>query len=379
MFFNGNRLREARYFRQFSISKLAKTANVSKQMISKYEHNESQPSGKTFKNLVTSLKFPLSFFQQKDNFTYDNFGTFYRSRLTSTQSEKKPSEFLKKYLAVLVNFFEDYVNFPYLEDLELSENPDIAASQLRKAWNLNNKPISNMLNLLELKGFHLASIKSTSQKVDAFGSQIKVSGCKYYCILIDQDNNSFYRQQFSLAHELGHWALHSKIIDPQDLDPQEYRDMENQANAFAASFLLPSKTFSEDIRQHACDLNKYIDLKRKWNVSIASMILRAKYLNIISSKDFIVLQKRMNGRRWKKCEPFDDLHTVPKPMGMKQAFELLVKANIIGDESLETMFEQQYNLSLPPEIIAELVGISVKDVTKSKKEKIVKLKILNDK
>ena len=55
MFFNGNRLREARYFRQLSISQLAKNANVSKQMISKYEHNESQPIVKTVKKLVTSL------------------------------------------------------------------------------------------------------------------------------------------------------------------------------------------------------------------------------------------------------------------------------------------------------------------------------------
>ncbi|MFX4091045.1 helix-turn-helix domain-containing protein [Streptococcus suis] len=37
--FNGDRLRESRYFRHNSISQLAENVGVSKQMISKYEKN----------------------------------------------------------------------------------------------------------------------------------------------------------------------------------------------------------------------------------------------------------------------------------------------------------------------------------------------------
>lgn len=376
--FNGARLREARYYRQLSISQLAEKSGVSKQMISKYEHNESKPSAKTFENLIGILKFPLSFFQQEDNFSVEDFGTFYRSRLTSTQSEKKPSEFLKKYLAIIVDFFEEYVNFPLLEDLDLSEDPFIASDQLRKEWNLGDNPITNMMYLLELKGFHLANIKSTSQKVDAFGSPISINCHKYYCILIDQDDSSFYRQQFSLAHELGHWVLHSKTTNPQELDPQEYRDMERQANAFASNFLLPSDAFSKDIENIGWDLNEYLNLKNKWKVSVSSMVYRAHALNIISTGDYIKLQKKISARGWRNSEPLDDLHLATKPTALKQAFNLLIKENIIGDESLATMIEQKYKLCLPPDIIAELVGIPVKQVTYSKHDKIVNLKVLRD-
>ena len=96
--FNGERLREARRFRQLSISQLAEKVDVSKQMISKYERNDAQPSPGTYQKIVLTLGFPLSFFKYEDKFLYNDLGTFYRSRLSSTQSEKKPSEILKKYL-----------------------------------------------------------------------------------------------------------------------------------------------------------------------------------------------------------------------------------------------------------------------------------------
>ncbi|WP_254261211.1 helix-turn-helix domain-containing protein, partial [Lactobacillus helveticus] len=38
---NGNRLREARQYRQLTITKLAEKVNVSKQMISKYERENA--------------------------------------------------------------------------------------------------------------------------------------------------------------------------------------------------------------------------------------------------------------------------------------------------------------------------------------------------
>lgn len=74
----------------------------------------------------------------------------------------------------------------------ISEKPAEAAKQLRIKWELGDRPIKNMLHLLELHGFQVEAINSPSEKVDAFGSQTKVNGKNYYCILIDQDNNSFF-------------------------------------------------------------------------------------------------------------------------------------------------------------------------------------------
>lgn len=372
--FNGERLREARRFRQLSITQLAKQINVTKQMISKYEHNDAQPTIHNFQHIVSVLQFPLSYFQQNDNFSYNELGVFYRSRLSSTQSEKTPSAFLRKYLAIIANFLEDYVNFPELRELEFSVNPVVAAKQLREYWKLGNEPINNMVSLLESKGFLLANISSFSNKVDAFSIQNEVNGKKYYCILISQDNNSFYRQQFSLAHELGHWVLHSKNIDPLELDSQEYRDIEQEANDFASNFLLPEISFTEDIKKQDQNIDFYINLKKKWHVSAASMIFRSRNLNLISSKDYIRFQKRISARGWRKNEPFDEFHSIPQPQLMKQAFNLLFNANIISDQSLSSLLENNRNISLPSDIIAQLMGITEEQVNRSNKDKIVTIK-----
>ncbi|AUW97211.1 helix-turn-helix domain-containing protein [Streptococcus pluranimalium] len=361
--FNGDRLRESRYFRQYSISQLADNIGVSKQMISKYEKNLSKPSSEVLQKIIFELGFPLSYYQTKDKFLTSDFGTFYRSKLTSSQAEKKSSEMLKKALALLANFFEDYVDFPKLAEFESRENasPEEVASQIRENWGLGDKPIFSVLRLLETHGFHIAIINSRSEKVDAFGSFVELktgaNSERYYCILIDQDNNNFFRQQFSLAHELGHWALHAQIVHPQELSNTEYRKMEQEANRFASSFLLPASAFSKDIKGHEEDLGHYLKLKSKWNVSIASMVYRAKDLNLLTSEQYTRLQKRMSARGWRREEPEDASVPVPRPILAKQAYKLLTDAGLFEKQSIVQRFNLKYGYPLPIEILSELMDI----------------------
>lgn len=356
--FNGKRLKEVRRFRKLSITDLANEIGVSKQMISRYERGESIPNATNYQKLVFSLGFPLSFLQLKDKFEEENLGTFYRSRLTSTQTEKKPSELKKKYLAILVNLFEKYVDFPKLDDnTKLSSKPALASQEIRKNWNIGNAPIGNMMDLLERHGFNLAMISSDTDKVDAFGSEIQINGENYYCILIDKDNNSYYRQQFSLAHELGHWALHSGKINPQELDSVDYRRIENQANEFASNFLLPATKFQEDILGNVTNLDYYITLKRKWNVSIASMIYRANDLGMLTPSEFRKLQKKISYRKWRKNEPLDAESILMKPVAMRQAYDLISGSELFNGSTINNLLETDYGISLPLSVIAELLYV----------------------
>lgn len=374
-FFNGKRLREARRFRQLSMPQLAERLGVSKQMVFKYEHGEAQPSPKVYQKILIELDFPIAFFQKRDTFGYSDMGTFYRSRLSSTQSEKKPSELLKKYLAVLTNFFETYVDFPKLDDIELSDDPVEAAAELRKVWNLGMKPISSMVNLLEIHGFPIAFINSNSEKVDAFGSQIKVNDTKYYCMLVDERNNTFFRQQFSLAHELGHWALHSKSVNPQELDTLEYKEIEDQANLFAACFLLPDKEFIRTIDpSKKDDLDMYLYLKSYWKVSVASMVFRARNLGVIDSEQYIRIQKRMSARGWRKVEPFDDVTPIRRPVLLKQAYRLISEHRILKNNSINDTLSINYGVELPNDILAELINISIDELIENEGGRIIKIK-----
>lgn len=357
--FNGTRLREARRFRNLSITELADKVNISKQMISKYERGDSIPSAKTYSKLVFVLQFPLSFFQQSDKFTQINRGTFYRSRFTSTQTEKKQTELKKKYLAVLANLFEHYVDFPLLEkNSEFSSNPAIAAQELRIHWGLGTSPISDMVPLLEKHGFKLALVSSKTSKVDAFSSSVEINGIEYYCILIETQNNAFFRQQFSLAHELGHWVLHSGKVQPQELDTNEYHIMEDEANTFAANFLLPAVQFKNDIVDDKENLSIYCQLKKKWKVSISSMIYRANSLGILSPNEFRNLQKKISYHHWRKVEPLDKEVFIKKPVLMRQAFELINQVESFDANVINEKLDKEYGMPLPLNVISELIGVS---------------------
>lgn len=370
--FNGERLKEARRFRKLSITDLANQMEVSKQMISKYERGESIPSAKNYQKLVFLLRFPLSFFQKKDKFEQENLGTFYRSRFTSTQTEKKPSELKKKYLAILANLFEQYVDFPALSDNSIfSNDPTQAAKQLRSAWNLGTGPILDVMDLLEHHGFKIALVSSDSGKVDAFGSEIKINNEVYYCILIDENNNSYFRQQFSLAHELGHWVLHSGKVYPQELDSIDYRKMENEANEFAANFLLPTSEFIDDVLGEEKDLNNYLRLKQKWKVSISAMIYRVNSLGLLEPNEFRNLQKKLSYNHWRHEEPMDRDYSIRKPILMRQAFNLINKVELFDGNVINDLLENNYGISLPIEIISELLGVSINEL-QSNNSNIVK-------
>lgn len=372
--FNGKRLEEARRFRKLSISDLANQIEISKQMVSKYERGEAVPSAKNYQKLVFFLKFPLSFFQQEDRFEQENLGTFYRSRFTSTQTKKKPSELKKKYLAILANLFEQYVDFPALSDnSDFSNDPALAAKQLRDLWRLGNGPISDVMNLLEHHGFKVATISSNSDKVDTFSSEIKINQEIYYCILIDENNNSYFRQRFNLAHELGHWVLHSGKVCPQELDSIDYRNMENEANEFASNFLLPAPEFASDILGMEKDLNNYLRLKQKWKISISAMIYHANNLGLLEPNEFRSLQKKLSYNHWCYEEPLDRDYSVRKPALMRQAFNLINEVELFDGNAINELLGNKYGILLPLKTIAELLGISISEL-QSNNSNIVKYK-----
>ncbi|EMF0565450.1 MULTISPECIES: hypothetical protein [Enterococcus] len=73
---------------------------------------------------------------------------------------------------------------------------------LRKNWGLKDTPIVDIMRLIEEKGFVISVVKNDYNKVDASGGSANINGREYYIVMIEGDDYSFYREQFSLAHEL---------------------------------------------------------------------------------------------------------------------------------------------------------------------------------
>ncbi|RDW18771.1 XRE family transcriptional regulator [Oceanobacillus chungangensis] len=357
--FNGTRLKEARLYNKLTITELAEKLNVTKQMVSKYEKGKSEPSFEKSLQLNNILGYPREFFYTTDKFLIENEGTFFRSRLTATQKSKEPASIALKYSVIVRDFLEQYIDFPILQNREVYEgkdNPEEIALSIRESMNLGLEPIHDIIEVAELMGFTVINMNYQEEKVDAFSSMNTINGNSYF-VITTGDSGSFYRQQFSIAHEIGHWVLHQNI-NPQELDKDEYKIIEEEANKIASILLLPKESFGEELKSKIVDeIDTYYNLKRKWNVSMAAMIKRAKDLSIISVDQQAKLYKQMHYRKWRKPEPFDLDTKVTLPVAFKQSLELLIDENILQGHEIPLMIAEQYNLYLTPKMLAEICGV----------------------
>jgi hypothetical protein len=82
-------------------------------------------------------------------------------------------------------------------------SPDTAALYLRQNWGLGERPIPNMLKLLEAKGVRVFSLAENTKAVDAFS--VWRNGLPYVFLNIAK---SAERSRFDASHELGHLVMH---------------------------------------------------------------------------------------------------------------------------------------------------------------------------
>jgi len=358
--FNGARLREGRIYRGYTITDLANELGVSKQMISKYENNKANPTFEALLAITHILKFPKEYFYEK-SVEVKTGNTYFRSLLSTGKKEREMQYDRVKYLTIIRSLLEEYVDFPELDVPDFSEddieNIEQAANQLRQVWGLSDAPIKNIVYLLETKGFVMNSIKLDKKTIDAFGAHHETNGKNYYSIVLGNEKRSYYRRQFDAALELGHKVLHDPYLNLDDLSKEEFKQMEQEANDFAAAFLLPRESFLRDVSIHPNDLMYYKLLKKKWCVSIGAMVMRAYKLGAISDGTYQYMQRSISQKGWRKKEPLDDIKEVKDPVAMKQAVELLIENDYItGDEFMQKL-SKHYGLSLFREEVEELLGL----------------------
>jgi len=358
--FNGSRLREGRIYRGLTITDLADNLEVSKQMISKYENNKAVPTFEALLQITQILKFPKDYFYE-NAIDVRTGNTYFRSLLTTGKKEREMQHDRVKYLTIIRALLEEYVDFPELDVPNFSERDtdevEEIAERLRESWGLGDKPIKDIVYLLETKGFVISSLNLGKRSIDAFGSQHEINGKQYYSIVLGNDKNSFYRRQFDVAHELGHKVLHDPFMNIDDLSKEEFKQIEQEANDFAASFLLPRDSFYKDVSIHPNDLMYYKILKKKWCVSIGAMVMRAYKLGIISDGTYQYMQRSIGQKGWRKKEPLDDIKEIREPVSMKQAIELLIENNYITGDEFMYKLSNHYGLSLHREEVEELLGL----------------------
>ena len=125
---------------------------------------------------------------------------------------------------------------------------------------------------------------------DEIAGQIEYLGGSKYKISANSKDH-YYRQRFTLAHELGHFLYHSHLIGEGVDDDKAYRSVpdgrfynqsigsreETEANRFAASILMPR----EAVDLAWTELRDAEQMAKRFQVSKAAMQIRLEGLGLL--------------------------------------------------------------------------------------------------
>ncbi len=331
--FQGLRLKQSRIIRRKNITALANELGISKATVSAYEQCLRTPSPEVMGKICQVLEFPLDFFLSDPKKIVENDKpAMWRSYLSATQMARSCAAEKCKIFVSIAAYLNQYVNFPPLNlpKFDVPSDPTSISDEdiqhivkkTRKYWGLSLGPISNIVCLLENNGLMVAKFPFECEKLDAFS--VTIDG--YPIVVIGSDKGSAVRQRFDAAHELGHFLLH-RNVPKDDLESKKFHNiLEQQANYFAFDFLFPTEAFEAEVKR--ISLNDFMYAKRKWKVSISSLIFNSAKKNFSSPDETRNLFRALARRGWNKIEPFDDEFVCEEPRLIREALQLVLEGGI---------------------------------------------------
>lgn len=356
--FNNKRLIEAMDLRCINATTLAKETGISRQTITEYKNNiEINADIKNIKKIANVLNFPFAFFFEKE-LSVKSKAVYFRSQLTTKQYYRKAQHVKLQFIATIYNFLKEYIEFPAFDvPMYTGIEPEDAAEKLRNEWGLSNRPIENIIPLLEKHGIIITCLDTETDAIDAFTQKFVLDdGTPIYIIGYSANKKSAARIHFDLAHELGHICLH----DWQELDElerDEFKLREDEANRFASALLLPKSIFLNDLLNYGLNIKDYSVLKRKWRVSIAAMLIRANRLGIIDNLQYKNMIIKMQKLGIRKQEPLDNELITAEPSILKTAVNLLLSNEIFDRHDFMSTLTSEGCLTLYPAQVEELLGL----------------------
>ncbi|WP_300591227.1 XRE family transcriptional regulator [Microbacterium sp.] len=177
------------------------------------------------------------------------------------------------------------------------QSPADAARMLRAVWRMPIGPVKSLTRWIEAAGILVVEEDFGTHRIDGMSQW-----AGEHAVVILNANLPVDRKRLTMAHELGHLVLHTTYIDA---------DVEEQANQFAAEFLMPEHVIEPELVN--LTLGKLSDLKMEWGVSMQAIFERAYRLGKVSSEDRQRFYRQMNSRGWKTREPGSDLLAAETP------------------------------------------------------------------
>ena len=292
--FNPDRLSLARRRAGRTKKDIAEALGVHQHTVLRYETGVTEPDEQGVRRLAQLLRFPKEFFYGATLDEPPKDSASFRS-MSDMAARDRDAALAAGALAFAV---DDWVrarfDLPPTELIDLAgEPPEVAARALRQFWGLGEKPIRNMVHLLEAKGIRVFSLAESTRAVDAFSIWRQSAKAPYVFL---NTMKTAEHSRMDAAHELAHLVLH-RHGGPGG------RQAEAEAQAFASSFLMPK---ADVLAVVPCvySLQHIIMNKKRWGVSVSALNYRLHRLGLTSewqNRD-LCIQISQQGFRQKEPE-----------------------------------------------------------------------------
>lgn len=291
--FTPSRLTLARKRRGLTKKRVAELTDLSVRSITAFEAGDLAPSALTLTRLADVLDFPVAFFSAPDLEEIPDEAASFRSMSKMTASQRHVAQGAGE-LAIA---FHDWISARFrlpaasVPTVGHGVDPETAAGVVRSEWGLGEKPIPNVIHLLEVHGIRVFSLAQECREVDAFSLWRRDQPFVFL-----NTQKSAEHSRFDAAHELGHLVMHWHHDVPQG------KRAEQEASQFASAFLMPAAGLLPTAPRFP-SLSGLIAAKRLWKVSLAALAYRLNALTVLTDWHYRQLCIEMSQRGYRTQEP----------------------------------------------------------------------------
>lgn len=359
--FSPARLTLARHIAGRSKRQLADAIGKTAAAVTQFELGQARPSPETLAACAHELGLPVGFFAGgRPQLAVDTGNAHFRSLRATRIYQRQQAIGFVSLLWELVEAIEGYVELPPArlpEPFAEYSSPAAAAQELRNTWGIDSGPLVHLVRYSEANGIVVSVLPQTLTSELAAATPTHTSGVGNVdafstCIAqrpligLTGAKGGLLRRRFNVAHELGHFLLHSEAR-PGDLQH------EREAHLFAAELLMPGESIGEELPPRP-EPSRLLPLQQRWGVSVSALAFRGRTLGKYSESQLRRLMITLNQLGWRTNEPEDQrLLAGEEPALLRQGVELAASAGLT-----EVSLAEQ--LSLPIDLVRVLLGIPEK-------------------
>ena len=326
-----SRLAVARKRRGLTLTRLAEQTGFSTRSLSLYENGHQTPTEETLAVLADALGVSPTFLAGADVEEIPEGAVSFRalSKMTARQRDRALSA---GRVALLINdWIETRFQLPDPDIPSLTGyEPEAAAEVVRARWGLGERPITNVLHLLEAHGVRVYSLTAENNELDAYSLYWRTRPFVFL-----STSKSGERGRFDAAHEVAHLVLHGEHQVPHR------PSAEIEANRFAAAFLMPhASVLAHGLRNATPD--RILRAKQTWKVAAMALTHRLYELDLLTEWGYRTACVQLSRLGYRRSEP----DGIPR-----ESSQVLAKVFRSLREGGET-----------PATIADAIGISTEEL-----------------